>query len=667
MPAPKRPIRKPRVSLSCIVCRRRKVRCGREQPECANCVRMQETCVYQAMRRDESTGRVRPASPQDHPGRSSEPTACPIPAPLQRGRGHLSLRRGGQVRYIGPTFWGLVAGKESLSDDFFDESRHVPPGLPLPHISSMSMLNLLRSLPTKPVSDALLESFFGAVWPLSPLLHLPSLQTDYDRFWDWCRHSGSAMPPEDLREDPSWFCLLFAVLYCGASAAPVASWTAPNLQGLQKETTVSQLERAYTTCLSLCRHLEHPTMHTLVSTLLTGPFRDRPFEPMRNLVQRSTTVRVAQLMGLHRGDAWSALSPVDQGIRRRVWWHIVGLDVQSSIATGMDLCCGPEALEAVRMVDDAADEAMIYATGRSLTARVQARLVADLQNPQGPTKDGRDALVADATQLLQNLDALLGRVPTLGIPESSDISSRLAGDASPPFTHPPWYTGDASQPTVFAAWTRIMLTLLKSEVAILLRKAFLVPPDRTNPQSRTSWMSLTSEGANSIAQLCLKYLRVYLQLSQTPAFSPYAWFCCSHHGPLQCVFIILTYLTSFSDSEDALLFLSCVDETLHHFKTHCQIPGSSPPTNEGKMRVPSAIQVLVELRERLDSSLGVHSAPSSTTGLLVTANIKAGPPKSAWMAEGDSGLDMSPLAPLLDLEAWASSLIMGSDSILGPF
>lgn len=60
-----RQIKKPRLSLSCIVCRRRKVRCGREQPECANCVRMKENCVYRAMVRDESTGRVRPVPPQD--------------------------------------------------------------------------------------------------------------------------------------------------------------------------------------------------------------------------------------------------------------------------------------------------------------------------------------------------------------------------------------------------------------------------------------------------------------------------------------------------------------------------------------------------------------------------------------------------------------------------
>ena len=41
-------IARPRQSLSCLVCRRRKVRCGREQPACSNCVRFREACEYES-------------------------------------------------------------------------------------------------------------------------------------------------------------------------------------------------------------------------------------------------------------------------------------------------------------------------------------------------------------------------------------------------------------------------------------------------------------------------------------------------------------------------------------------------------------------------------------------------------------------------------------------
>ncbi|KAJ5951547.1 Transcription factor [Penicillium vulpinum] len=816
MPLPEpRQIKKPRLSLSCIVCRRRKVRCGREQPECANCVRMKEHCVYRAMVRDESTGRVRPISPQNkdsrdadarpdlpwpdwgrdanapYPDKPSRPPSRPqfsanaspsphsqqpyptvpsweetIQLPRYRDtsvpqiggssattrnpspvaspssfptlsdplcRDYLSIRRGGRVRYVGRTFWGFVAGKEGLSDDFFDENRHAHPDLPLPHISTMGMFNLLRSLPTKPVSDALLETFFLAVWPLLPLLHPPFLQADYDEFWDWCRNSDSALPADKLRDDPTFICLLFAVLYCGASAAPAASWAYSNLQGLQKETTVSHLKSAYTTSLSLCQHLEHPTLNTLVSTLLTGPFLDRPFEPMRGLVHVSTMVRIAQTMGLHREGTSSALSRVDKEIRRRVWWHIVWLDVQSTISTGLPPCCGNDSLEAVGMVNIHNEEpsdipaglspctdsvtsrqsvAMLYAVGRFQTAHLQARIVAHLQSAQGPTQNGFSELVTDAKELLKEIDSIIARVPTQGIPERGYIPSRLANVS--PFTHPSLYKDDASQPTVFAAWTRIMLTLLKLEIAILLQKPFLPPPDSTNEQSRKSWTSMS--------QLCVNYLRIYLQLYQAPAFSPYAWFFCSHYGPLQCVFITLIYLHSFQDSGETLLARYCVDEVIHHCIGQYQAPDPSSTKaspndtdpNAGKTRLPLVMQVLVDLQERLDLSLGAEDrpslpldviechahfpashlatkaselratsnqpssdasfsttrtnrnceTPSMTTGPPVVAGHKLAPPNSVLVAESDLGLDMDFLATISDLEAWSSSLILDSDNLL---
>lgn len=47
MPSESRHIQRSRPSLSCLTCRRRKVRCGREKSICHNCVRMDETCIYE--------------------------------------------------------------------------------------------------------------------------------------------------------------------------------------------------------------------------------------------------------------------------------------------------------------------------------------------------------------------------------------------------------------------------------------------------------------------------------------------------------------------------------------------------------------------------------------------------------------------------------------------
>lgn len=51
-------ITRSRPSLSCVICRRRKNGCGREQPACSNCFRIQEACQYDANIRDRSTQQV---------------------------------------------------------------------------------------------------------------------------------------------------------------------------------------------------------------------------------------------------------------------------------------------------------------------------------------------------------------------------------------------------------------------------------------------------------------------------------------------------------------------------------------------------------------------------------------------------------------------------------
>lgn len=354
--------------------------------------------------------------------------------------------------------------------------------------------------------DVLLQAFFVAVWPLAPLVHTTTLLADYAEFWEWCRNSHTAMPPAKIVDNPTFVCLLFAILFCGASAAPAVMWTSASLQTLRKETTVNHLKSAYMASLSMCQHLEHPTFNTLVSTLLTGPFNDRPSEPMHNLLSVGTTVRIAQTMGLHLEPTWSALDPVTREMRRRAWWHIVWLDVQSSISTGLPLCCGTDMQDAVSMIFLTRDEeisnlssasslpthlrsgesvAMIYAIGRCETAHLESKIVSRLQSAHGLTHEGFGELVTATKQLHQRLDTLIAKIPSQGIPEKGFIPFRLANAS--PLTHPSFYKDDTSQPTVFAAWARIMLTLLKFEVAVLLQKPILSSAESEKPQERQLW------------------------------------------------------------------------------------------------------------------------------------------------------------------------------------
>lgn len=60
-------ISRPRQSLSCFVCKRRKVRCGREQPACSNCLRTHETCQYEHDILDRATRQKKRKPASDKP------------------------------------------------------------------------------------------------------------------------------------------------------------------------------------------------------------------------------------------------------------------------------------------------------------------------------------------------------------------------------------------------------------------------------------------------------------------------------------------------------------------------------------------------------------------------------------------------------------------------
>jgi hypothetical protein len=130
--------------------------------------------------------------------------------------------------------------------------------------------------------------------------------------------------------------------------------------------------------------------------------------------------------------------------------------------------------------------AMIYAIGRYETARLESKIVTSLQSAQELYHQQFRELVTATKQLHQRLDALIAMIPIQGFPERGFIPSRWA-KASPP-THPSLYKDDLTQPTVFTAWVRIMLTQLKFEVAILLQKPILQTRAPEKPHELRTWM-----------------------------------------------------------------------------------------------------------------------------------------------------------------------------------
>ena len=341
--------------------------------------------------------------------------------------------------------------QESLCETFLGEKYDIPHNVPLPYINSLGLAGLLTTLPNKVVCDALLQSFSISIHHIHPLIHLPTFRSDYNNFWQWCRNSDISQPDNKLLGDPTFLCLLFSVLYCGATVCPPVIWMADNrLKDLAKESTMEQLRETYFTSLSMCQHLQHPTLSTLVSSLLAHSCSrsdETYFEDLRLVGMNS---RIAQSMGLHRDGSSFGLDTITSELRRRVWWHIVWLDVETSMLHGSQPCCSSyEAENNVKMVSEIRDEdnfmmtnslvprdlppspsatsvAMLLAIGRFETTRFKQFLVNSLHSARDLGQALFDKLVSAAKSLQMKLDKLMTRIPTQGIPETGFIPSRLA-------------------------------------------------------------------------------------------------------------------------------------------------------------------------------------------------------------------------------------------------
>ena len=268
MPLPEaRQVKRPRLALNCVICRRRKVRCGKEQPQCRNCERLGETCVYNIGTRDPTTGRVLPATEEEESSEPPPSNDAVIPPPRnpessrQDGQDvalvqhqvpgdelplppdHEFVQRGSLSRLIGKSFWGFVTGQEKLNDAFFCDKHDEPADLPPSYISFVSMTKSLFALPNKPVCEALLNSFMVGVHPVHPVVDEMVFRSKWGEFWEWCGEDVLHTTTR-LIQDPTFICLLFAILLVGASAAPESTWEIRALQGLDRGETISQLRTA---------------------------------------------------------------------------------------------------------------------------------------------------------------------------------------------------------------------------------------------------------------------------------------------------------------------------------------------------------------------------------------------------------------------------------------
>ncbi|KAJ5989267.1 hypothetical protein N7481_004477 [Penicillium waksmanii] len=564
-------------------------------------------------------------------------------------------RVGARERHVGQGFWAFVEDKNvadriSIPRHLFYNEPEGEPSMPPPYISSFALAKLLPRLPTKPVCDALLQSFLLRVYPIYPLINPPAFIPQYHLFWRlFASGSPESLVHPKLLEDPTYVCLIWAILYAGSSALSFAEWNSAPLKDLDQLQTIDQLQLACSESLIACRHIDHPTLHSLTASIIAYHFDVN--KGLSSSFFITTTQRLAHSMGLHIDAADPLLISSSAEHKRRIWWHIVWLDLQTSIATGLPTCCNGTMIEASRMISDliytssnaeptnscelmSSDTSnfalrismiMIHAIGRFRTAKLQHQMIGLFQGTgKVPAKYIRN-VVKSTKESHSFIDELIAKIPVQGIPEKGMIPSFLANAS--PGSSPALYEDRVNEPTVWSTCARIVLFLSKLESVIMLQHA-LLPDLSSTSVPHFPW--------NRIVRLCLSYMRCYLQLCQVPAFNPYSWFWSSYYGPRRCTFLILHFLTNaHCENTYRQEMLFCVDE----FTTYWRSVSSLIPV-QCESALPS-MNMIVKMRQQLEADNNCD----------FDRNV---PIKSTLLEKPNAPQDIDYLEDLFDSEYWAS-------------
>ncbi|KAI1139907.1 hypothetical protein F5Y05DRAFT_403639 [Hypoxylon sp. FL0543] len=358
LPPPNR--RRDKPQLSCNPCRRRKVKCDRQQP-CRTCSlrgltmaciypdatsrpsdREPQTTVQNRIRELENLVHVlmqRAASKNSSNAIIQTPAdtsvsgtveASPDPGEEPSDCGTLTNTPAG-VSYVDSAHWtALLDGISELKDCFEDTTEStshfqtsIPPQVapdygPSPlllygHFAQASRGEILSTLPARPVVDRLVSKFFNTVDLHPALLHSGQFIRQYDQFWE-----------DPFAAPIMWVGLLFAIMSLSTLLSlPHGGQDDMTTQPSDLDSAV--LVRVYrekvVQCLTLGKFTKGGphVLETLILYIAMEHLLHEDSEFGTHLLL-SMIVNIAMRMGYHRDPKnFSVISPFEGEMRRRTW------------------------------------------------------------------------------------------------------------------------------------------------------------------------------------------------------------------------------------------------------------------------------------------------------------------------------------------------------------
>ena len=189
--------------------------------------------------------------------------------------------------------------------------------MPLSALGDRFWDTLIARLPPQEVCQAFFEKFLLTVHPVIPICHVPTLQQEYAAFWN---SLSPSTPLESLVQT-------LAVLYTGAANSASANDIAHSLS------LFSFHEEVFRVIDFSAFYAISNSLQLLRGFVIVNSFRASKLAPFSAFGFLPQAIRFAQSLRLHVDHKKGA--PEELEAQRRLWWHLVFLDVESTIASGL--------------------------------------------------------------------------------------------------------------------------------------------------------------------------------------------------------------------------------------------------------------------------------------------------------------------------------------------
>lgn len=345
---------------SCVACKRRKIKCSREQP-CSYCAKLHLQCVYPGPAQDgkkqpetEVLARLKrieislqrlesriasvssPEAPENTQSTASVAEQTPAGAqPIAHASSGRLVSEQGDTRYVTSSFWTDLA--ESATDETAasNDPLLTMDSIPLrsarsqPYYaavlgSNVAPTELLQLHPTGNDLFTLWQVFLENVDPVLKIIHVPLTQRQLLR------------ASQNLAQIPPAFeALMFAIYYAAVASMQCSVYCKTLLQE-ERQTLLDRYQLGVCQALAKADFMSRPDVTSLQALTIYLVCARHSADKTYIFSMTGLLVRTAMKLGLHRDPATLGVSPFLAELRRRLWWHIVILDVRTAEDNDMD-------------------------------------------------------------------------------------------------------------------------------------------------------------------------------------------------------------------------------------------------------------------------------------------------------------------------------------------